>query len=245
MTQSDIGHNLPPDMIDTLSEVVASLDKWMADHPVIATEDEARDAKVLIDRAKLGIKDLEDERDRKVRPLNNQVAEINTHYRPARNLTQKVLDELTRRITDFLAKEEAKRIKIAEEARKAAEEAERIARDAEAREAEAKDDARHGAEVDIALAARDADAAYSAYRKADRDAARANKETAVRVGGGFTRSLSLKTKETLVLSDAISAIKAIGVTPDIEAAILKGARAYRSLRQELPPGIDIKTERSA
>src|SRR5689334_5178297 len=149
--------NNPPDMTVTLGEVVSQLNSWMADHPVISTEDEARDAKVLIDRAKLGIKDLEDERDKKVRPLNNKVAEINAYYRPARTLTEKVLNELTRRVTDFIAKEEAKRIKIAEEARKAAAEAEQLARAAEAREAEAKDDAQHGAEVDIAMAARDAD----------------------------------------------------------------------------------------
>jgi hypothetical protein len=237
--------NNPPDMTVTLGEVVSSLNNWMADHPVISTEDEARDAKVLIDRAKLGIKDLEDERDRKVRPLNNQVAEINAYYRPAKTLAEKVLNEIRRRITDFIAKEEAKRIKIAEEARKAAEDAEQRAREAELREREALDDAKHGAEVDVAAAAREADEGFADFQRANRDANRAEREAKVRIGGGFTRSLSLRSKETLVVKDAISAINAIGVTPDIEAAIIKGARAFRSMHGELPNGVESIMERSA
>jgi hypothetical protein len=237
--------NNPPDMTVTLGEVVSSLNSWMADHPVISTEDEARDAKVLIDRAKLGIKDLEDERDRKVRPLNNQVAEINAYYRPAKTLAEKVLNEIKRRITDFIAKEEAKRIKIAEEARKAAEDAEQRAREAELREREALDDAKHGAEVDVAAAAREADEGFADFQRANRDANRAEREAKVRIGGGFTRSLSLRSKETLVVKNAISAINAIDMTPDIEAAIIKGARAFRSMHGELPPGVESIMERSA
>lgn len=237
--------NNPPDMTVTLSEVVASLSDWMADHPIISTENEARDAKVLIDRAKLGLKDLDDERDRKVRPLNNQVAEINAHYRPARTLTEKVLNEALRRVTDFIAREEAKRIRIAEEARKAAEAAEKAAREAEQRERDALADAKDGAVVHVADASAEADAAFAEYQRAERQAALADRDAKVKIGGGFTRSLSLKNKETLVVRDAISAIKAIGSTPDIEAAIIKCARSFRSLHGELPNGVESIMERSA
>lgn len=73
----EIGHNLPPGMIDTAGEVTASLGKWLEDHPVIEGEDDAREAKVLVDRTKLCVKDLEAEREGKVKPLNLQVAKIN------------------------------------------------------------------------------------------------------------------------------------------------------------------------
>lgn len=239
-----LGHNQPPSMIDTAGEVTASLNNWMRDHPAVETEEAARDAKVLLDRGKLCLKDQEDERDGKVRPLNEQIRTINQHYRPSKDLLTKVLHELTRRVTDFLAKEQAKRIKEAEAARQKAEETEKIAREAEQREQEAIDDARHGVEVDIAEASRNADASFTEYRKAEREADRLNR-TKVRVGGGFTRALSLRNKEILRVVEAVSAINAIGLTPDIEAAIIKGARAYRTLHQELPPGIESKTEQTA
>src|SRR5678815_1600711 len=98
---NDIGHNRPPGMIDVAGEITASLGKWMEGHPVIQGEDEAREAKILIDRAKLCFKDLEAERERKVKPLNLEVAEINDSYRPARGLLQKVQYELVHRITNY------------------------------------------------------------------------------------------------------------------------------------------------
>lgn len=239
------GHNNPPSMIDTAGEVTASLNNWLTDHPVVENEDHARDAKVLLDRAKLCVKDMEAEREGKVKPLNLQVAAINDTYRQPRGLLQKVQQELLRRVTSFIAKEEVKRIKAAEEARKKAAEAERLAREAEQRERDALADAEVGAVSDVAEAISEADEAFAEFQRQQRAASLADREAKVKVSGGFTRSLTLRNKETLVVKDAIIAINAIGLTPDIEAAILKGARAYRTLHQELPPGIDSKTERAA
>lgn len=239
------GHNNPPGMIDTAGDVTSQLNIWMTDNPVIETEDKAHDAKILIDRAKLCFKDLDDERTKRVRPLNLQVDEINASYRAPRGILLRVTQELLNRVTSYLGKEEAKRIKAAEEARKKAEEAEQAARDAEAREAERLDDARHGAEVDVAAAAKDADEAYQEYRVADRAALRAERESKVRVGGGFSRSLSLRNKETLVVTDHIAAIEAIGLNLDLVGSIIKSARAYRTIHGKLPPGIESKIERSA
>lgn len=240
----EIGHNQPPSMIDTAGEVTSALNKWMEDHPVIQDGDEAREAKVLIDRAKLCVKDLEAEREGKVKPLNLQVSEINDSYRPSRNLLQKVQQEALRRVTDYLAKEEAKRLKVAEEARKKAEEAERAAREAERLEREAADDARHGVEVDVAAAAQAADESFADYQRADRAANLAERDSKVRLGGGFTRAMSLRNRETLIIIDIIDAIAEIEITPDIEAAVLKGARAYRTIHGKLPGGIISKIERS-
>jgi hypothetical protein len=242
---AEAGHNNPPGMIDTAGETASSINSWLTDHPVIETEEMAREAKVMIDRGKLGLRDLDDERAAKVAPLNLQVQSINDLYRKPKELLRKITDEALRRVTDFLAKEEAKRIKLAEEARRAAEEVERSARLAEAAEREAIDDAGQGAIVDIAATSAAADRSFDQYRKADKAAAIAEREAKVKIGGGFTRSLSLKNRETLRVVEAISAINAIGLTPDIEAAILKGARAFRAMTGSLPSGIESKTERSA
>lgn len=244
---SEIGHNRPPGMIDAAEGISAAVRSWMEDHPVVDSGETAKEAKLQIDRAKLCLLDMEAERERKVKPLNAQVREINDSYKPAKTILGAIVLEINRRITDFLAKEEAKRIKIAQEARKKAEEAERLAREAEQRERDAIDDAKVGAIVDVASQSAEADAAFAEYQRSARQADVAERDSRVKIGGGFTRALSLRNKETLVITNAISAINTIcklGIPSDLEAAILKSARAYRSVYGELPPGIESKIERS-
>jgi hypothetical protein len=241
---NDLGHNLPPGMADTATDVAATIREWMTEHPVVDSEEAAREAKLQLDRAKLCAADMEAERKAKVTPLNNQVKEINDSYKPAQTILGAIINEINRRITAFLAKEEAKRIKAAEEARRAAEAAERAAREAEEREKQAVQDSDDGVVVDVAGAAAEADEKFEEYQKAARQAGLAERDSKVRIGGGFTRSLTLRNKETLIVTDAVTAINAIGMTLDLEAAILKGARAYRTIHGELPDGIESKTERS-
>lgn len=90
---SNIGDNNPPDMAATAIDVAKNISAWMSENPVIQTEDSARDAKVWLDRGKLCVKDLEDERDGKVRPLNEQVQGINAYYRHPRETLQKILQD--------------------------------------------------------------------------------------------------------------------------------------------------------
>lgn len=242
---AEAGHNQPPDMTVTAAEVAASLNDWMKDNPTVPDADKARDAKILLDRSKLCLKDIEDERTKQVKPLNDKVEEINDYYRPTKSLLKKVTDELLRRLVDFIAREEAIRIKAAEEARQKAEAAERLAREAEAREQEVKDDAAQGAVVDVLEASQDADSAFSEYRLLDRQRALAERQSKVRIGGGFGRALSLRAKETLTVTDACTAITTLGVTPDIAAAIIKASRSYRTITGELPNGVESTTERTA
>lgn len=238
------GHNLPPDMTVTADETMTSLSDWMREHPVIQDEDCAREAKVYIDRGKLCIADLEDERDGKVRPLNEQVKAINDHYRGPREMLRKVLDELEKRISAFLRSEEDKRIKAAEEARARLAEAERVAREAERLEQDRISSAAVGEiDVDVATAVKAANEAFSAYQKAEHQAALAERETRVRIGGGFSKAIGLKDKETLTVTDGFAAVMVMGITPSIEEAILKSARAYRKLHDCLPDGIESSLER--
>lgn len=237
-------HNNPPDMVEVAEETMAALSEWMKEHPVIQSEEEAREAKVFVDRGRLCVKDIEAERDVKVRPLNNKVKEINEHYKAPRERLQKVINEIEGRFTAFLLEEERKRVEAAAEAARIAEEAERRARDAEAAEQEALRSASDGElGLDVKAVVVQADEAFADYQKASRFAARAEKETKVKIGGGFSRVVSLKTVETLVLVDPHAALRDMGVTDDIREAILKSARAYRRAFEELPAGIEVQVER--
>ena len=244
MLKPDIGHNQPPDMTQTASDTMQAISDWMKDHPAIEGEKEAKEAKVLIDRGRLCIKDLEDERDGKVRPLNTQVKEINNYYKGPRETLQRVLNEVEARITSFLHIEEEKRARAAEEARLAAEAAEAAARDAHRIEQERIDDARSGeVGVDVAALSRDADRAFDEYQRAERTAALLERNTKAKIAGGFSRAVSLKTVEVLTVTDPFAVLGDIGLTDDIRDAMLKSARAYRKVFGELPNGIKVETER--
>jgi hypothetical protein len=239
-----IGHNQPPSVTDFSVEVGKSLSDWMMDHPVIETDEDAREAKLLLDRAKSSLDGMESERDALVRPLNAQVKQINDRYRAPRTLLEKIRDTLAWRLTDYAKRLERERIAAAEAARRAVEEAERAARAAEAREREAAEDARLGVCTDVGAATQEADQAFSRFKKAGRLADRAERDTKVKIGGGFGKAVSLRTTEILTVTDWKAAIEEIGLTPDITDAILKGARAYRKENDELPSGIKASYERT-
>jgi len=243
---NDIGHNQPR-MAETAKETMQSLSDWMAEHPAIEGEEAAREAKLLVDRGKLALADMEAERDAKVRPLNEKVREINAAYRPSRDQLTTVVDALSHRITEYLRRIEQERIEAAQRAREAAEAAEKAAREAERREQEALSAGDSGElGVDVAAAVTEADQAFTDYKKAERQAQRAEREAEnVRIGGGFRRSLSLREKETLVVVDGMKAILRIGITDGITEAIIKDARAYRKLHGHLPDGVQSVKERMA
>jgi len=238
-----IGHNEPPGQIEFSMETVDALSAWMGDHPIIDTEEVAREAKLLLDRGTAGIKDLTHERQTRTAPLLKQVEEIRFEYREPQSILDRVVAELSGRLNAFIAREEDRRRKEADEARRKAEEAERLAREAEEAERKAKEEAQQGVcDVDIAQATRQADEAYSRFKETSREAARSERESTVRIGGGFRRASSLRTKEELVIDDPHEAIRGMGVTDSIRDAILSEARAFRKVIGELPPGVSsIKT----
>jgi hypothetical protein len=247
-----IGANNPPGAINLAKPIVEELGRFLNDYPVITNEDEARKAKAIGDRVFLTLKGVEEERDGKVRPLNEQVAAINAEYHQWFSTNDKkpglwgtLLKELKVRLTNFARAEEQKRLAAAEAARRAAEEAERKAREAEAREREAAAEAAAGVcDTDFAGATEQADAAFAEFQRASRFAARAERDSKVRIGGGFGRVSTLRDKEVLTVSDWKSAIAEIGLTDRIKEAILTEARAFRNSMGELPSGISQTFERS-
>lgn len=238
------GHNNPPGPIEDANNAIADLSRFLAAVPVIENEDQARQGKLHVDRTRATLGALEDARDLCVRPLNEQVREINASFKSVSAPLTKVLDELRARLTAFAKAEEIKREAAAEAARLAAFEAERAAREAEEREREVKDSATFGEIADVGAAIVNADRAFADFEARTRDAARAERETNVRIGGGFSgRALSMRSSETLKLVSYSKAITAIGPNSKIEAAILTAARDYRKLHGQLPSGVVAETER--
>ena len=242
---NQIGDNNPPDMTVTADETAAALSKWMEDHPAVETEESAREAKVFMDRGKLCLKDLDDERDAKVRPLNTQVKEINEHYRPAKTVLTTIVTEINRRFTAFRLGAARKRVAAAQEAQRLAAQALADAREKERLEKEAFEASQTGeVGVDIKTATKEADAAFDQFKRLDRAAQRAERDTHVKVGGGYGRAATLKTKETLIVVDAVAALKEMGLNDDLRDAFCRSARAYRKITDDLPPGIVAEYDRT-
>lgn len=245
------GHNNPPGPIDAAMDTACALSAWLAEHPVIETEDKARDAKILLDRAKSSAGEVEDARKRETKPLNDELEEINARHKAMHNTDakkpgtlDKVTAELKRRLTQFVAAEEARRLVAAEKARKEAEEKERLAREAEDREKEAIENAKAGElGVDVTQIVVASGRAVKDAQLADRIAQRAERETHVRIGGGWMNSASLRTKETLVLVSYSKAMSAIGPNEKVAEAILSAARDYRKEKGTLPDGVESRVHR--
>lgn len=247
-----VGHNQPPSAIDLALTTIDAMSEWMKANPVIETGEQAGEAKLLCDRAKAALDEIESERDKLVRPLNEQVDAINRDYKTLHNTDKKkpgtydrVFLELKNRISAFLIAEEEKRRKAAEDAAAKAAEAERLAREAEAKEREAIENAKAGeVDVDVVAVTADADASFAEFEKASRFAARAERDAKVKLGGGFGKAASLRTVETLHLDSYGKALKAIGPHPKIEEAILSAAREYRKQHGALPEGVSATLERT-
>lgn len=246
-----VGGNNPPGPLEAAEITIRALSDFMKDHPVIQSEEDARAAKPFIDRAKIAMDEIEADRDSKVRPLNQQVAEINAEYKAVHNTDpkkpgtlNKIYNELKERVAKFLRDEEQRRLREAAAARAAAEEAERQAREKEAAERKALENASVGEiDIDVAEVTKEADESFATFQRASRFADRAEKDTHVKLGGGFAQAVSLRTAETLNLDDALKALVVIGVTDKIRDAILSAARDYRKLHGKLPDGVSSTKER--
>jgi hypothetical protein len=238
MSTADIGHNQPPNMIGTAVETTAAVSAFLCENPVVETEEQAREAKVFLDRGRNCIADIETERSGLTKPLNERLTQINSKYRGPKELLQKVVDELRNRLDRYIRAEEERRIARAEQARLDAERAEAAARDAERVEQDALSSAAAGVlDVDVYKVTNNASQAFEDYKKAERQAALAEKETHVKIGGGFRRALGLREREVLTVPDPFKAIDHLWPNADIEAAIVKAARAYKKKYGKYPEGI--------
>lgn len=239
-----LGHNNPPSPVEFAREALADLGRFLSDNPTIEIET-IKEGTLFAERVRKMLADMEDARKQEVGPLNDQVKEINGRYRTARGPLENLFTTLRLRLTDYTAREEAKRIREAEIARQAALDAEMEARRAEEAEIEAKQNSSLGEVVELAERVVEADQAFNEFQRADRAAAVAERDTHVRLPsqlGG--KALSMREKETLIIANAMEAFSVLGNHPKVIEALLTAARDYRRKRGSLPAGITATYSRS-
>ncbi|MGQ3671828.1 hypothetical protein ACT6QG_05470 [Xanthobacter sp. TB0136] len=239
-----MGHNNPPAPIEIVKPIIASISDWLADNPIFLDQPTASKSAAHLDRIRKHIADLEDERKRLVKPLNDEVKGINAEYKEAISPLEKLSIELKSRATAYARAEEDRRRKEAEAARKAAEEAARIAREAAEREAEAAENAAVGEVVDMGEVMLEAEAAGRAAQLAAREAARAERDAHVRMKAGNARAMSLRTTLVFEVTDPVGALIDLPLTDGIRAEIIKAARAYHKEHGKPPSGVSVREERS-
>lgn len=233
-----IGHNNPPGPIEIGHITIADASAWLAENPVVETPETAKEAAAMEKRVKASFDEIEAERVKAVKPLNDQVKAINDKHKAAQKPLETARNTIKSRLADYVRAEEAKRHAEAERLAREAEESERLAREAEAREREAKENAAQGVVgEDVVMATVEADQAFSRFEQKDRQAAIAAKDSKVKISGGYGRALSLRNVEVLQVEDAAKALQAMGLTANLREAFLTEARAYRKTTGNLPEGI--------
>ena len=243
MSVAKRGHNKPPEVLELAKDVFRQITQWFKEHPKVSSEKDAREIKLQIDRAKLCLKDLEDERDGKVRPLNEQVGAINARYKEVKLPLGNILDNLLKTLDSFIEAERVRREKVAEEARRAAEEAERKAREAERIEREKMEDAILDEAVDVEEYTEVADVAFGEFERAARAALRAQEDTRVKVVGGLGRAITQREREVLEVEDPIALLKEMGLPENVKLAMLTAARAFKKVNGRYPKGIKVTKEK--
>jgi hypothetical protein len=225
------------------------LNDWRSETPVIQTREQAIEGARMSTLAGKCLADIDDGRKALVRPLNDQVGAINLEHREAVAPLKAILAELDKRVTAFAKAEEAARKAEAAEKRRLAQEASHRAGEAGLARREAVENASQGeAGVDIIAAVQDEFATHAAAERAWREAARAERDTSVRLPTGFGNARSLRGQEVLIIVNPTDAIIDIlhmsnGVPDDLYEAIRKSAKAFRALYGRLPAGVESTTER--
>lgn len=242
-----VGGNMPPSKIDDAWSVYRAVSAFLEDMPAVCTEADAERAKGFLDRAKFSLDELETDRDSKVRPLNENVRAINADFKAVSVPLDKLKAEISSRLRTFTLAEEAKRAAIAAEAARVARAAADAARAAEAAEAEAIANAAQGEFTDAGTAIAEANAAFEDFTAAAKAADVARRETKVRIGAGTGRAFTLRTTETLAVSDGVALLQDVlalgGMPTKVNDALLTAARDYRKLKGNLPRGVSVTHER--
>ena len=94
-----IGGNNPPGPIDHAREAMAELSKFTENCPVIQDFDDAKQAAAWIERTRIALQSMEDERKPIVDPLNAKLEAINKPYRLIRQPLEKLYEVVKARLT--------------------------------------------------------------------------------------------------------------------------------------------------
>lgn len=240
-----IGGNMPPTPIEIARSSYKDISKFLADMPVVETDEQARKVKLELDRARSVLGDMEGAKEATCQPLYAAWKAAVATYTPVISHFATLVIELKARLSRFMRAQEVMKEAEALCKHQKADEALDVARKAALAATDAFENAAVGEfGVDLATVLETADSTRALAIKADHQAKIAEHDSHIRIGGGFLRVATLRTKETLSVTDANAAIATIGLTEKISDAILTGARAYRKLHGALPPGIEKIEERA-
>lgn len=245
------GHNKPPRAAFEKARNALTVAEDLASRiSVIRNEDDADRIAAGIRAVQNAWEELNYDREVQVRPLNARVQAINGEYRAPLQAFKTIEDALKsiNRVwllaQDKLREAEAKRLREeaeakAEIARKAQEEAEREAE-------RAKDGDVTEGPLRPVEAARDAQQATLAARKAEA-AATALENSSVTSGGGDTRAVGLRTREVLTIAttkDMIKVVTNIGIADkDLVEDVIKACRRFKKKRNMWPIGLTVTQEK--
>jgi hypothetical protein len=241
-----IGHNNPPGgvQLERGRDGLAELKVWLLKHTAIQNANEAKNCAEWIERTRITV---EAEEKALTSPMRKRLDAIYTLYREVRSPLYELLKTLRARGTAYSRAEEARREAIAAEARRKAAQAEAEARAAERAEQDAIARADVGEEAHTATvtaAIRQADAAFGAFKRAERGAQIATRDVRVRLAPTLgRRALTMSSHEVLEITSLLEAVAAIGPTEAITKAVKDAAKAYRDEHGELPPGVTSTRER--
>ena len=243
--------NLPPAgsvAIEQAKDTTTEVSAFLKETPAVTSPEECRLGDNWIERVRINLLSMEDERVPLVAPLNKQLGEINERYRPVRQVLEKIQTELKRRVTVFKNAVEAARQAEAERVRLAAEEAARLAEEAAATADEAVANAAEGQCTDAGAAIFEAHQAEREAGKLDRLASRAEHSVTYRnpsIAGG--KAMSMRTVAVINIIDPVLAVKAMcpnGVVPEkLATAIRQCATIFEDAYGVLPDGITRTSER--
>jgi hypothetical protein len=247
-TPPPMGHNKPPaEAKIALAGVVNGANEWLKNHPAVTTQAEAAAGATYVSQVKEALRMAEAERDGRVRPLNDEVKEINGEYAGPKADAKTVVEAANARLTAFARAEEAKRLAEVRRLEAEAEARRQAVIEAERKEAEARENAEMGeVGVDTLAATREADQAFKDYQRTERQTRVAAKDSRLRVDTGGARAASMREIETLTMGSLKELWPALNEDERqiVKDAAVTAARACRKRTGELPPGIIRNVERS-
>jgi hypothetical protein len=245
-------HNNPPQgrpqaIVDSILVYKAAA-QFLEDSPVIDSEELAQQATQWRSNLKSALKAMGDAKEAMCKPLWQSWQDGLAIWKKPISTVEKLEKEVSDRLAAYMRAEDAKRQAALAEARRLEREAEEAARKAEAAEKEAIDNAKVGECVDVAQVMLEADTKFAAFEDAAAAAAQAARDATVRTRGRFDdRATSLRTKETLIVTDMLAAIRTMMGDMDCNAAlndaVLTAARKFRSKTGALPEGVESKKEK--
>ncbi|WP_332116025.1 hypothetical protein [Azorhizobium caulinodans] len=231
-----LGHNNPPEPtpyelskkeIEDLSEEAKN---WLDGGP-IESQQVADAVGQLMGMLRDAVKTADERRKEENRPFDEGKAEVQARYNVL------IGDTKTQKGTAVRAIEECKKVLqpwLDEQEKARLAEAKRLRDEAEQKAREAQEAVRAASGADFATR-ENAEAILRDAQRADKQAAKVENSRAQVTG--TSRAISQRTVEVFHVTDAVAAVRDIGMNEEIQEAIIRASKAYRAAWGSLPAGV--------